>query len=95
MRRSVPPASHAAAGVPGAWNAIGVLPGWERAPLVSLDGQPSEAVIYMFGTSMSMLAVDDPATAGDDESLMDDMLIGLRDPVDVCICVENLAVGDY
>lgn len=92
---SAPPDSYAAAGVPGTWNTIGVLPGWERAPLVGLDGQPTPAMIYMFGTSMSMLAVDDPAISGDDEALMDDMLIGLCDPVDVCVWVENLAEGDY
>jgi hypothetical protein len=92
---TAPPATYAAAGIPGAWNAIGNLPGWERAPLVGLDGQPTAAMIYMFGTSMSMLETNDPATSGDDEALMDDMLIGLCDPVDVCVWVENLLPGDY
>jgi len=48
----------------------------------------------MFGGT-SLMEVDIPATSGDDEALMDDMLIGLCDPVDVCIWVENLEVGDY
>src|SRR5262245_35231169 len=91
---SAPPSSYAAAGIPGTWNAIGVLPAFERAPLVGLDGLPSAAMIYMFGGTI-MMSVDDPATAGDDQALMDDMLIGFCDPVDVCIWVENLTPGDY
>jgi hypothetical protein len=46
---STPAATYAAAGIPGTWNAIGVLPQFERAPLVDLAGQPSSAMIYMFG----------------------------------------------
>lgn len=91
---SAPPASYAAAGVPGAWNAVGVLEPFVRSPLVGLDGQPSAAQIYMFGGT-SLMEVDDPATVGDDEALIDDMLIGFCDPVDVCIWVEGLEVGDY
>jgi hypothetical protein len=91
---SAPPSGYAAAGVPGTWNAIGVLPPFERAPLVGLDGQPGVAQIYMFGGTI-LMTVDEPGTAGDDEALMDDMLIGYCDPVDVCIWVENLVEGDY
>jgi len=91
---STPAATYAAAGIPGTWNAIGVLPPFERAPLVDLAGQPSSAMIYMFGGTI-MMEVDDPGTSDDHQALMDDMLIGYCDPVDVCIWVENLVVGDY
>jgi len=91
---NAPSASYGAAGVPGAWNAVGVLEPFVRAPLVGLDGEASAAQIYMFGGT-SLIDVNDPATVGDDEALMDDMLIGFCDPVDVCIWVENLEVGDY
>jgi hypothetical protein len=89
-----PSTSYGAAGLPGAWNAIGVLPPFERLSLVGLDGLPTDARLYMFGGT-SLLSVDEAATTGDDEALMDDMLTGLCDPVDVCIWVENLAPGDY
>lgn len=91
---SAPAAGYAAAGIAGTWNAIGVLPPLERAPLVDVTGQPSPARIYMFGGT-TMMSVDDAKTSGDDEALLDDMLIGFCDPVDVCVWVENLAVGDY
>src|SRR5688500_14778757 len=93
---SLPSSSHGAAGLPGAWNAIGVVTAFERVPLVGLDGLPTDARLYMFGGSnLSLLTVDEAATTGEDEALMDDMLIGPCDPVDVCIWVENLAPGDY
>jgi len=42
-----------------------------------------------------LLAVDVAATAGDDEKLMDDMLISFNNPVDACIWIRNLPNGPY
>jgi hypothetical protein len=42
-----------------------------------------------------LLVSDDPATSGDDEALLDDMLIGFNNPLDVCVWVEDLELGDY
>jgi hypothetical protein len=91
---SPPSAAYAAAGLAGAWNEIGVLPPGQRAPLVGLDGAPVAAQVYMIGGT-ALFASDDPATAGDDAALVDDMLIGYNDPVDVCLWVENLTSGTY
>jgi hypothetical protein len=91
---SAPGAAYGAAGPAGAWNTIGVLPPWDRAPLIGLDGQPVAAQIYGFGGT-AMLVSDDPATSADDAGLVDDMLIGMNDPVDVCIWVEDLVNGFY
>jgi hypothetical protein len=89
-----PSAAYGAAGLAGVWNEIGHLPDFERADLVGLDGAPIAARIYGFGPD-AVFSSDDAATAGDDDALVDDMLIGLNDPVDVCIWIENLVNGDY
>lgn len=93
---SAPSSEYAAAGQAGVWNVIGVLPAFERAPLVDRQGQTGNVSLYMFGgSSLSILDVDDPGTQGQDAALIDDMLIGLNDPVDVCLWFEGLAPGEY
>jgi hypothetical protein len=92
--QGAPSASYAAAGTAGAWNVVGVLPPAQRAPLVGLDGVPVAAEIYMIGGT-SLLSFDDPQTAGDDAALLDDMLLGFNNPLDVCIFFEDLENGDY
>ena len=91
---TAPASSYAAAGLAGAWNTIGVNPPGVRAPLVGLDGSPIAAEIYGIGGT-ALRIDDDPATAGDDAALIDDMLIGYNNPVDVCIWVEDLVNGQY
>lgn len=91
---SLPAATYGGAGLPGVWNPIGVLPPGQRAALVDRAGQSIAAQIYMIGGT-SMLVTDDPSTTGDHEALLDDMLIGFNNPVDVCIWVENLENGEY
>lgn len=91
---TAPPASYGAAGPAGAWNPVGVLPSGHHQPLVGLDGAATGATLYMIGGT-GMLAADDPGTSGGDQSLMDDMLTGMNDPVDVCIWVDGLEEGDY
>lgn len=91
---TAPSAGYGAAGPIGAWNEIGVLPAGQRAPLVGLNGAPVTAAIYMIGGT-TLLTADDPGTTGNDAGLVDDMLFGYNDPVDVCVWVENLEPGDY
>ena len=91
---NAPGAAYAAVGASGAWNLVGVLPPAQRQSLISLQGGPSNARIYMIGGT-ALLESDDPLTTGDDESLLDDMLIGFNDPVDVCVWVEGLTNGTY
>lgn len=89
-----PSPAYAAAGLAGVWNEIAVHPPGERADLVGLDGALLAARIYGVGGT-DLITVDDPATSGDDDALVDDMLIGFNSPVDVCIWVENLENGNY
>jgi hypothetical protein len=91
---SLPSNPYHGAGSAGVWNAIGVLPPAQRAPLVAIDGSPVPAKIYMIGGTQ-LLASNDPVTSGDDEALLDDMLIGFNNPLDVCIFFESLDGGDY
>jgi len=90
----VPSAAYSAVGFSGTWNAVGVLPPAQRAPLVGLDGQSVPAKIYMIGGT-GLLETDDPLTSGDDQALLDDMLTGLNNPLDVCVWFESLENGDY
>ena len=91
---SIPSPSYGAAGWPGAWNAVGVLPPGLRVDLVGLDGQPIAAKIYGVGGTQ-MLVSDHPETTGDDEALIDDMFIGFNSPVDLCLWLEYLVDGEY
>ncbi|MBZ0269729.1 hypothetical protein K8I85_16380 [bacterium] len=91
---SAPAPAYGAIGGAGKWNVVGVLPAAQREDLVAVDGEVTGAQIYMIGGT-ALLDSDDPLTTGDDDALMDDMLIGFNDPVDVCVWVEGLAAGDY
>ncbi|MEZ4650032.1 MAG: hypothetical protein R3E97_14835 [Candidatus Eisenbacteria bacterium] len=91
---TVPEATYGAAGLPGVWNAVAVVPSGQRLPLVDLDGVDSGARIYMVGGT-AVLETDDPLTSGDHDAFLDDMLIGFNNPLDVCIWIEGLPSGDY
>jgi hypothetical protein len=91
---STPAATYGAAGAAGTWNSIGVLDPFVRVPLVNADGSSTGVELYMFGGTQ-LLEFDVPETAGDDAALMDDMLIGFNDPVDVCIWVTGLVNDAY
>ena len=88
-----PGAAYGAAGQAGYWNDIGVLT-TARIPLRGLDGQLTAVVIYGIGGTQ-MLTHDHPLSTGDDDALVDDMLIGFNDPVDVCVWIQNLQDGSY
>jgi len=91
---TTPSATYAAAGEAGVWNTLGVMPSTVRYPLVDTEGNDVGVEIYNIGGT-DMLVVDDPATSGDDEALMDEMFIGFNDPIDVCLWVDGLAPGTY
>lgn len=91
---SAPASTYAAQGLAGVWNSVGVLPPSQRISLTGLNGFPSGIQLYMIGGT-ALLASDDPATTGDDAALLDDMLIGYNDPIDVCVWFANVPAGDY
>jgi hypothetical protein len=71
-----------------------VTPPGVRQPLVDLTGAAVSARYYQLGNS-SMLAFDNPLTAGDDEKLMDSMILSANNPVDGCFWIEGLSLGLY
>jgi hypothetical protein len=91
---SAPAASYAAAGLPGVWNDIGLTPIGQRVPLVGLDGNPIAADIRQVGVT-SVLQSNDPATSGDDEALLDSMVLSFCNPLDACYWIDNLPNGEY
>lgn len=93
-QNTTPSAAYGAAGRVGVWNRLGVPPAWERFPLVDILGNPTSAQLYNFGGS-SMLTFNNAATGGDDDALIDDMLLSMNDPVDACIWIEGLQNGTY
>lgn len=91
---SKPQAAYAAQGLAGFWNSVGALPDYTRIALTQTSGFPSGVNLYMAGGD-ALLAVNDPGTTGNDEALLDDMLIGDNNPTDVCIWFENVPAGNY
>ena len=89
-----PGSSYAAAGLKGVWNTLGVPTPGVYYPLVNLQGQATGAELYNIGGTQ-ILSTDNGATSGDHDALMDDMLIGFNNPIDVCIWVRNLPPGSY
>jgi hypothetical protein len=89
-----PSDAYAAAGVPGFWNAVPLMPfGQNMFPLRGLDGEPTAVVIsgYIGG---NIFGDNDPATTGDDEALFDDYLGGGGDGIYV-LHIGDLSSGQY
>ncbi|MDZ4755626.1 MAG: hypothetical protein SGJ11_14155 [Phycisphaerae bacterium] len=91
---SPPPAAYGAAWLAGQWNVLGVPVVGTFYPLVNLQGENDGVTLNNIGGTQLLLA-NDRATSGGDEALMDDMLIGFNNPVDVCIWINNLPNGPY
>lgn len=89
-----PPATYGGAGLAGRWNVLGVPTPGTYYPLVDLQSVAHGVTLNNLGGTQ-VLTVNDPATSGADEQLMDDMLIGFNNPVDVCIWINNLPNGPY
>lgn len=90
---STPSDAYGAAGTAGYWNDVGV-PSAAPMQLRDATGALSTVTIRNIGGTQ-ILATDDAATAGDDEALMDDMLIGFNDPIDLCLWIGNVPAGTY
>lgn len=91
---TAPSASYGAAGLAGVWNSMSALPQVALFPLVGLDGEPIAAQLRNIGGT-SIINVNDPATSGDHQALIDDMLISLNNPTDACIFFIGLRNGAY
>lgn len=89
-----PPASYAAAGLPGVWNSFLALHGTSESGLRGLDGQPTAARLLQIG-GFENLNDPDPAITGDDALLMDDFLVTYNGGLESCIFFDNLEPGEY
>ncbi len=86
-----PPPAYAAAGLAGVWNALDDAAGMPQA-LVDLSGRPIAATVT-HDLSVT-IAIDDPATGGDDERFLDDGLAGVGD-VQMTALFQGLVNGTY
>jgi hypothetical protein len=91
---STPSATYAAAGQAGVWNTFQVPPAAVRLPLVDLTGAPTSAQFYQIGNA-SILSYDNPNTSGEDQQLLDSMILSTNSPTDGCFWVEGLTLGAY
>jgi hypothetical protein len=91
---SAPAATYAAAGLAGTWNTFQVPPSSVLQPLVGLNGAPIPAQFYQIGNS-SILSFNNPLTSGDDEKLLDSMILSTNSPTDGCFWVQGLTLGQY
>jgi hypothetical protein len=91
---STPSATYAAAGQAGTWNTFQVPAAGVRQPLVDVTGTSVAAQFYQIGNA-SILTYDNPNTSGDDERLLDSMILSTNSPTDGCFWVEGLTLGPY
>jgi hypothetical protein len=92
---STPPGSqYGGAGRPGVWNVIEALHASSQFGIVDIDGNPTGLRIRQVGGT-APLSSDDPATAGDDELLMDHCMRTFTANLETCIYVDFLEPGEY
>jgi hypothetical protein len=91
---SGPPASYAAAGLAGHWNALLAAHGTTTGGLVDVDGAATGATIRQIG-GLALLDEPDPAISGDDALLMDDFLVTYSPTLESCLFLEGLQPGSY
>lgn len=91
---SAPSSSYAAAGLPGVWNDVGLTAYGVHVPLVGLDGLPTAVDLRQIGAT-SVLQSNDPSTTGDDEALLDSMVLSFSSPLDACYWIDNLENQTY
>ena len=89
-----PPASYAAGGSAGVWNALSGPTGTPEA-LVGLDGSPIPATVTLTSAAGGAPNLfDNPGTSGEDEQLLDDYTSGGTDATG-SIFFSGLANGSY
>lgn len=91
---SGPPATYAAAGRAGFWNAIPAAHGTTTTGLIDVDGQPTGAELRQIG-GLALVDFPDPAIAGDDALLMHDFLVTYDADLESCIFLEQMQPGTY
>lgn len=91
---SGPPATYAAAGRAGYWNAILAAHGSTTTGLIDVDGQTTAAELRQIG-GLALVDFPDPAITGDDALLMHDFLVTYSAGLETCIFLEGMQPGTY
>lgn len=89
-----PPASYAAAGQAGQWNALPAVHGTSAGNLVDLAGAVTAATVTQIG-GLELLVLNDPLVQGDDAALLDDYLITYNAGLESCIFLDGMQPGLY
>jgi len=89
-----PSATYAAAGLPGYWNSTPAAHNTTTFNLKDVNGVTTIVRMWQYGGT-NLLVTDDPATAGDDDTLMDDTLRTFNASLEVCTFFYDLLPGQY
>jgi hypothetical protein len=89
-----PPATYAAAGRAGVWNAIAAAHGTTTGGIVDLAGAATAVTVQQIG-GLALLDDNDPAVTGDDALLLDDFLVTYNAGLESCLYLNHLAAGTY
>jgi hypothetical protein len=89
-----PPATYAAAGIAGHWNAIPAEHGTTTADLLDVGGASTSVTLRQIG-GLALAEQPDAAIGGDDALLMDDFLVTFSSSLESCIFLDELVPGTY
>lgn len=89
-----PSDSYAAAGRAGHWESIPAAHGTSTFNLTDIHGNVSPVRLTQIGGT-AMLDMDDPATTGDDDIMMDDCLATYSASLESCLFFYDLVPGEY
>lgn len=90
----IPSPAYGAAGLPGHWNAMIAANGTTTFNLKDITGAVTSARLTQVGGTAT-LSVNDGATIGDDEKLMDHFLVTYTPTLETCLFVNDLQNGLY
>ena len=92
---SGPPATYAAAGRAGYWNAILAAHGSTTTGLIDVDGNVVPVAELRQIGGLALVDFPDPAITGDDALLMHDFLVTYNAGLESCIFLEQMQPGTY
>ncbi len=78
----------------GFWNSMHPAHGAGNFSLLDLNGNPTLVVVSNIGGT-ALESTNDPATIGDDETLLDDYLVTFNDGLETCLFFKQLQPGTY
>lgn len=89
-----PSSSYGGAGLAGHWNSLVAAHNTTTFNLRDVNGVVTPVRVWQYGGT-SLLTADDPATAGDDDALMDDCLLTFTSNLETCLFFYDLQPGSY